>query len=67
MLRICFTFVDEGIPVVERENFRGVGANVLDCNIVVNEFESQSRHYIHVRTYAPWESYESFYVFPAMG
>ena len=25
-------------------------ANVLDCNIVVSEFELQSRYYVHFRT-----------------
>ena len=26
---------------------RGVVINLLDCDIVVSEFELQSRHYIH--------------------
>ena len=30
---------------------RDVVANVLDSDIVVSEFELQSRHYIHFRTY----------------
>ena len=29
---------------------RGVVANVLDCNIVINEFELQSCYYIDFRT-----------------
>ena len=28
-------------------NIRGVEANLLDCNIVENEFELQSRNYVH--------------------
>ena len=31
-------------------NLRGVVANVLDCNIVVSEFELQSRYYVHFHT-----------------
>ena len=32
------------------ESFRGVVANMLDCDIVVSEFELQSRYYVHLRT-----------------
>ena len=35
-----------------------VMVNVPDCNVVVSEFEFQSRYYIHFRTNAPWEKYE---------
>ena len=37
---------------------RDVVANVLDCDIVVSEFEHQSRYYFHFRTNAPWKTYE---------
>ena len=30
--------------------FRGIVANVLDCKIVVKEFELQSRYYVHFHT-----------------
>ena len=33
-----------------RESTRSVVANMLDCNIVVNEFELQSRYYVYFRT-----------------
>ena len=29
---------------------RGIVANVLDCGLEVNEFEFQSRYYVHFRT-----------------
>ena len=29
-------------------SFCGVVANVLNCDIVVSEFEHQSRHYVHL-------------------
>ena len=32
------------------ENPRAVVVNVLDCNIVVSEFELKSCYYIHFRT-----------------
>ena len=28
-------------------SLRGVVANVLDCDIIVSEFEIQSRYYVH--------------------
>ena len=34
----------------KRSRLRGAGANVLDCGIVVSEFELQSRYYVHFRT-----------------
>ena len=36
----------------KRGNPRGVVANVLDCDIVVSEFELLSRYYVHFRTNA---------------
>ncbi len=38
-----------------------VEANVLDYDIVVSEFEFQSRYYVHFRTNAPWERSEPLY------
>ena len=35
----------------------GVVANVLDSDIVINEFKLQSCYYVHFRTNAPWEKY----------
>ena len=35
---------------------RGVVINVLDCNIVVSEFELQSHYYVHFRTIIFWKS-----------
>ena len=32
------------------ESRRDVVANLQDCDIVVNEFELQSRYYVHFRT-----------------
>ena len=31
------------------ENLQGVVANVLDYDILVREFELQTRHYVHIR------------------
>ena len=31
-------------------NSRGIVANVLDCDIVVSEFEHHSPYYVHFRT-----------------
>ena len=39
----------------------GLGANLLSCDIVVCEFELQSRYYIHFRTNAHWKKYEPPY------
>ena len=33
----------------------------MDCGIVVNEFEFQSRYYVHFRRKYPWERYEPPY------
>ena len=33
-----------------RESFCGVVANVLNCNIIVRQFELQSRYNVHFRT-----------------
>ena len=33
-----------------QRSFSGVVANLLDCGIVVSEFELQSHYYIHFRT-----------------
>ena len=38
-------------------NLCGIVANVLNCNIVVSEFEFQPHYYVHIRTNAPWEKY----------
>ena len=37
---------------------RSVVANVLDCDIVVSEFEHQSRYYVHFWTNTLLEMYE---------
>ena len=34
----------------ERGSSRGVVANVLDCDIILSEFEHQSHNYVHFRT-----------------
>ena len=36
-------YLSEGSP-------RDVVANVLDCDIIVNEFELQSHYHVHIRT-----------------
>ena len=33
----------------------------LDCEIVVSEFELQSRYYVHFRAHIVWERYEPPY------
>ena len=38
------------LNMVSPESPRGVGANVLDWDIVLSEFEIQQRHYVHFRT-----------------
>ena len=38
----------------------GVMAKTLDCGIVVNEFELQSRYYVYFGTFT-WERHEFFY------
>ena len=40
-------------------------ANVLDCDIVVREFEFQSRYYVHFRTNALWKGMNS-HILPAV-
>ena len=42
-------------------NPRSVVAKVLDCDIVVNEFELQSRYYVLFWKKYPWERYELRY------
>ena len=38
-----------------------VVANVLDCSMVVSEFELQSCYYVHFRTNTLGEKYETLY------
>ena len=37
---------------------RGVMHKALDYGIIVNEFERQSRNYVHFQTKYSWEKYE---------
>ena len=43
MTKILFKLNDQQCP-------HDVMANVLDCDIVIREFELQTRHYVHLRT-----------------
>ena len=47
--------------VMDRGIARGVAVNVLDCNILISEFELQSRFYVHLRTNTFGERYEPPY------
>ena len=40
---------------------RRVVINLLDCDIVVNEFKLQSRYSVHLFVYYSWERYETPY------
>ena len=40
----------DGDRTGKRRSHRSVMATVLDCDLEVNEFEHQSRNYIHFRT-----------------
>ena len=53
-------FSMEKMSVVER-NPSDVVANVLECEFLVNEFELQSRDYIHFKT-NPFERHEPHYI-----
>ena len=37
-------------PSLQKECPRGVMVKVMDCGIVISEFELQSRYYVHFRT-----------------
>ena len=50
----------------EQGNSRCLVTNVLDCNIVVSEFELQSIYYVHVRTNTPGKGMNP-HIFPFMG
>ena len=45
---------------------RGVMVKVMDCGIVVSEFELQSRYYVHFRTNTLGEKYQPPYL-PSYG
>ena len=49
------------------ESFRGVVANMLDYDIVVSDFELQSRYYVHFRTNTLEKGMNPFIHHPAMG
>ena len=49
------------IVLMLKKSFR----DMLDCDIVVSEFELQSCYYVHIWTNAPWEKYELY--LPGMG
>ena len=46
---------------------RGVMVNALDRGIRVNEFELQSRYYVHLRKKYPWGKVWTPLNLPAMG
>ena len=50
---ICYWLLNGQSP-------HGVVGNVLDCDIVVREFELQSRYYIHNRVYTYGEDMNNF-------
>ena len=45
---------------------RGEMVKAMDCGIVVNEFELQSRYYVHFRTNTLWKVMNPL-ILPAMG
>ena len=44
----------------------GVRVKALVCEIIGNEFESQSDYYVHLRAKYPWERHEAL-IFLTMG
>ena len=50
---------DLRIKSIQECKYRGVEANVIDCNIVVNEFELDPA--FHFRTNTLWKKYELSY------
>ena len=43
------TFSTKILTNIDRGNLRGKVAKVLQCDIVVNEFNLQSRYYVHFK------------------
>ena len=50
-----------------RKSPYGVVANMLDCNIIGNEFKLQSCYYVHFKLLYPVEKYEALYTISVMG
>ena len=46
----CRLYRIDRVIIKRGESFRGVVANMLDCNTQDIDFEPQSRYYVHVRT-----------------
>ena len=38
------------LPIISERSFRRLVAEVLDCDIIVSEFELKSHYYVHFRT-----------------
>ena len=65
LIIICFYL--EFFPLISLgKSSRDVEVNVMDCDIVVNEFELQPRYYVHFRTNTCRKDINSF-ILLAMG
>ena len=50
----------------KKENLSGVGVKILDCDILVSEFEFESRYYVYFRTYTLRKGI-NYIIFPIYG